>query len=133
MVLPLLVVFIAYLVITHQPISRRVINFSAFAIIVAVILGIPYIVFTLRSPSLSGFRIFWANRPENIGTLIVTTLKAIGSLFLIGDPLPEHNLAGSALIGPLGAILLVAGLVMAIRCRRLPNPSGALSRLPGSH
>lgn len=121
MVLPLLVAFIAYLVVTRQPISRRVLNFSAFSIVVAVILGIPYIVFTLRSPSLSGFRAFWASRPENIGALINATFKAIGSLVLAGDPLPEHNLTDGALIGPLGAILLIVGLVVAIRCRRLPN------------
>jgi 4-amino-4-deoxy-L-arabinose transferase-like glycosyltransferase len=121
MALPLLVVFIAYLVATRQPISRRVLNFSAFSIIVALILGIPYIVFTLRSLSLSGFRTFWANRPENIGAVINTTFKAVSSLFLVGDPLPEHNLTSSALIGPLGAILLIIGLVVAVRCRRSPN------------
>ncbi len=119
--LPLVGVFIAYLVLTRQPISRRVLYFSAFALLVILILSIPYLTFTLRAFTLSGIRAFWVNRPENVGSLINTTLRGVASIVVAGDPSPDHNLPGSALVGPLGTILLVIGLVVAARRWRLPN------------
>lgn len=118
---PLVVVFLIYLIVTHQPISRRVLSFTGFAFLVAIILGIPYLTFSLRAPALSALHVFWANRPENVVSLLNSTARTVGSLFLAGDPLPQHNMPGSPLIGPLGSVLLLIGLLTAIRRWRWPN------------
>ncbi len=118
---PLLLSFLGYLIVTRQPISRRVLGFSAFALLVGAILGIPYLTFTLRRLSWSGFYTFWANRPDNIGMLINNTLKTLASLMFVGDSSPQHNLPGLPLLGPVGALLLVIGLVVAARRWRWPN------------
>ncbi len=117
----LFVLFVAYLILSRQPISRRVLYFSAFALLVSLILSIPYLTFTLRAFTLSGLRAFWINRPENVGSLLNTAISALASVFIAGDPSPERNLPGSPLVGPLGAILLLIGLVVVVRRWRLPN------------
>ncbi|MCC7450916.1 MAG: glycosyltransferase family 39 protein [Anaerolineae bacterium] len=118
---PIFLLFLGYLIVTRQPISRRVIGFSAFAFLVATILGIPYLTFTLRRLSWSGFYSFWINRPDNIGMLISSSFKTLASLAFVGDPSPQHNLSGLPLLGPVGVILLVVGLVVAARRWRWPN------------
>lgn len=118
---PLFVIFLIYLIATRQPISRRVLSFAGFAFLVAIILGIPYLTFSLRSPALSALHVFWANRPENVVALLRSTVKTVGSLFVTGDPLPQHNLPGHPLLGLVGAILLLIGLLTAIRRWRWPN------------
>jgi 4-amino-4-deoxy-L-arabinose transferase-like glycosyltransferase len=125
----MLILLIGYLIVTRQPVSRWVLSYTGFTLLVVTILGIPYLVFTLRSFPLSGLHVFWANRPENVGGLINTTLQTLASVVAVGDPLPQHNLPGSALIGPIGAILLVVGLVVAIRRFRAPNMAFALLAL----
>src|SRR5258708_9891693 len=120
-VMPLVVVYFAFLVLTRQPISRRIVSFAMFGLVVAAILAIPYITFTLRSPSLSGLHVYWATRPQNIGVLLTNAFKTLASIFFTGDSAPQHNLPGSALIGPLAALFFVIGLVGALRAWRKPN------------
>ncbi|MEP7287519.1 MAG: glycosyltransferase family 39 protein [Chloroflexota bacterium] len=118
---PIFLLYLAYLVVMRQPISRRVLGFSGFAILMAVILGIPYLAVSLRSPSLSGIYVFWANRPRGITGFLGSALETLGSIVLIGDRAVTHNLPGSPLLGPLGGLLLLIGLVVALQHWRAPN------------
>jgi 4-amino-4-deoxy-L-arabinose transferase-like glycosyltransferase len=117
----LFVVFIIYLVVSRQPISRRVLGYSSFALLVLLIVAIPYITFTARVPVLSGFNAFWSQRPESIGSLLSSIIQVVASIGLIGDSRLDHNWPGSALIGPIGLILLTIGLITALRRWRGPN------------
>jgi 4-amino-4-deoxy-L-arabinose transferase-like glycosyltransferase len=126
---PIVLIFVIYLIASHQPMSRRVVGFIGFTLLVALILCIPYFTFTLRSIPMSGIYIYWANRPETVATLISTTLKTLASIVLIGDSSLEHNLPGYALIGPVGAVLLIVGIVTAARQWRGPNMMLALLTL----
>ncbi len=118
---PLVVLFIIYLIATRQTISRRVIGFGGFALLVALILAIPYLTFTLRAYRLSGLYIFWANRPEGVGPFINTALQTLASPVVTGDPSAMHNLPGHALIGPVGALFFLVGLGLAVGRWRSPN------------
>jgi 4-amino-4-deoxy-L-arabinose transferase-like glycosyltransferase len=120
-IIPLFIAFIVYLIVTHQPISRRVLSFSGFTLLVVIILGIPYLTFTLRSVSLSGLHVYWANRPPNGWIFIANLLKTLLSLFWNGDVLPQHNIPGWSLLGPISAILFIVGLAYALRHLRTPN------------
>lgn len=121
MFLPLLVVFLVYLILTRQRISRRVVGSSAYALLVTIILGIPYLTFTLRSAALSGFHVYWANRPPNLGALLQTTLQTLASLFVRGDPLVYHNVPGLPLLNIGAAILFLIGLIVALTRWRTPG------------
>ncbi|HVO42732.1 MAG TPA: glycosyltransferase family 39 protein, partial [Aggregatilineales bacterium] len=121
LVTPLLAfAFLVYLVATRQPVSRRVISSAAFTILVAIILGLPYLIFTLRSLRSSGLYTFWMNRPESVGGFLGTSISTLVSLVFNGDPSPAHNIPGLGLIGPLGAVLLLVGIVTAARAWRSP-------------
>jgi 4-amino-4-deoxy-L-arabinose transferase-like glycosyltransferase len=113
--LPLIITLLAYLLSSRQPISRRVISYAGFSSLVAIIFGIPYLTFTLREPQLSGFYQFWANRPENITTLVANAAQTVGAIFSRGDMHIEHNLPGYGLIGIVGVVLLLIGFIQAVR------------------
>jgi 4-amino-4-deoxy-L-arabinose transferase-like glycosyltransferase len=125
----MLILLLGYLIATRQPVSRWVLSYSGFTLLVVTILGIPYLVVTLRSFPLSGLHVFWANRPENVGGLIGSTLRTLASVVTVGDPLPQHNLPSGPLIGPIGVVLLVIGLLVAIRRFRAPNMAFVLLSL----
>ena len=72
--IPFAASYLAFLILTRQQISRRVINASVFSFVIATILGIPYLTFTLRAFHLSGFYSLWATRPESISGLFSSTI-----------------------------------------------------------
>ena len=123
---PLVIVFLIYLVTSHQPISRRIFGFSAFSFLMTTILCIPYLTFSLRAFGLSGLHVFWASRPPAIGPLFSSALKTLAAIFVMGDPSPTHNLPGSPLIGLTGGVFLMIGIVVAIRHWRAPNMAFSL-------
>ena len=125
----ILIAVIVYLFLTHQPISRRVISLTAFGLLVALILCIPYLTFTLRAPSLSGLYVYWANRPVSVGAFLDSLLQTLAGLVYRGDVSAQHNLPGNPLFGPLGALLLLIGLIAALRHWRSPNVAFSLITL----
>jgi hypothetical protein len=118
-------VFLIYLLLTRQPLSRRVIGSAGFALLVAIIMGLPYLIFTLRSFRSSGLYSFWADRPENITAFAASSLQAILSIAIHGDTTATHNIPGFGMVGPVGVVLLLIGLGVAVRSWRVPS-SGLL-------
>lgn len=118
----LFVAFIAYLRLTRQAISRRVIGYSAFGLLVILIMGIPYISATIRAFPISSLNTLWHNRPESLGEFLSNFFQAVGGLGVYGDLLPQHNLPGVPLLNPIGFVLLIIGLAEALRrFRQQPN------------
>ncbi|MHB8626446.1 MAG: ArnT family glycosyltransferase [Aggregatilineales bacterium] len=110
---PLALVFALFLWRTRQPISRRAANYAGFALLVALILGIPYLTTTLRLPGLSGPATFWYQRPVDVNALLTHTRDLLVSL-LGGD--------GGALIILLPiAIVLATGIGVMARRGRQPG------------
>src|SRR5262249_49126978 len=107
LITPLIVLFIFYLVRTRQAVSRRIFGFLGFALLVALILLIPYLAFTARVPGLSGLHVYWINRPENFLDFVGSTLKTLLSIGIVGDNSPLHNVPYNALLGPLGIAFLL--------------------------
>ncbi len=74
-----------------------------------------------------------AGRPA---TVIQTGLATLGMFFWRGDPQPQYNVAGRPVFDPMGAVLFIGGLVVAIWRWRRPAHTFALlwlavSLLPG--
>ncbi len=119
---PLFIAFVAYLRLTRQPISRRVIGYSLFSLLIACIAAIPYIGATLRAFPISSLNTLWLNRPESVGEFLSGIWQAVGGIGVYGDVLPQHNLPALPLLNPIGFVLFLIGLVEAIRrFRRAPN------------
>lgn len=116
LIAPLALVFAVYVWRTRQPIAQHALNYAGFGLLVALILGIPYLTTTLRLPGLSGLAVLWYERPPDIGAVLVRTRDLLVS-FLSGD--------GSALI-----ILLPTSVILAfgigVVARRWRQPSAGL-------
>jgi 4-amino-4-deoxy-L-arabinose transferase-like glycosyltransferase len=127
--MPFAVCFVAFLILTQQPITRRVLGAGGFSFVIAVILGIPYLTFTLRAFHLSGFYSLWATRPENINGLFNSVINTLLAVVIRGDPSVAHNLASEPLLGLLALALFVMGLIVTIDQRRAPNMTFILMSL----
>ncbi|HVO68435.1 MAG TPA: glycosyltransferase family 39 protein, partial [Aggregatilineaceae bacterium] len=118
---PLSAVFFAHLLITRQPVSRRVWSAAIFVVVLATVVAMPYLISTLREPKLSEPYLMWTERPRSPGDAVESALNAVGGVFLRGDPDPSRNLPGVPLVGPVTAVLLIGGLTVALRRWREPR------------
>ena len=119
---PLAVLFFAHLRLTRQPLSRRVWSAWVFVIVLATIVGAPYLISTFRDRALSEpYTAFWAQRPADLGALAHGTVNALGGLFLQGDPDAAHNARNLPMLGVWLAMLWALGTLEAARRWRDPR------------
>lgn len=116
-----ILIFVFYLRYTRQSVSRHVWWSSGYAIILALILGLPYLISVLRIPTFSGPFIFIAERPASPIALLESAGKTLLALFWQGDENPAHNVPSLPLISTPSGVLLILGLVSAARRWREPN------------
>ncbi|MBX3063352.1 MAG: glycosyltransferase family 39 protein [Anaerolineae bacterium] len=127
--IPFIVVYFLFLRFTRQPVSRRLFTAAWFALVITIILAIPYLTFTLRSPRLSGLYTIWINHPESIGGFVNSVVNTILAVLVRGDLAIQHNFPGDPLIGILAAALLIMGFIVAIDRRRAANMAFCLLAL----
>ncbi len=114
--------FLAHLRLTRQPLSRRVWGAWTFVIVLATIVGTPYLISTFRDRTLSEpYTALWAQRPADVGALARGALNALGGVFWQGDPQPARNAGGLPLLGVWLATLWALGTLEAARHWRDPR------------
>lgn len=114
-------IFIAYMVISPQPLSSRTLSYIGFAILVMVIVAMPYLLSSVRLPELDGAgRVFGDSRIDT-----AAPLTALGGLFFSGDTNPIHNLPGRPLLDLISGLIVLVGLLAALR--RWHRPRFALT------
>lgn len=118
---PLGALFFAHLLLTDQPLARRVWRAMAFAIVMATVVAVPYLISTVREPSTSEPYTVWLERPQSVGDVIDGALRAIGGVVWHGDATVTRNLPETPLLGPLLAILLIIGVIEGLRRWREPR------------
>lgn len=118
---PLVALFFAHVIYTRQPVSRRVWGAAVFVLVLATVIGTPYLISTLRDTRLSEPHILGMARPRSLADAVDGVLHAVGSLLWQGDPDATHNVPGLPLVGPVIALLLLVGLAKAIRRWRDPR------------
>lgn len=117
--------FIAYMILTRQPMLRRTVGYLMFAIVLLIIIATPYLISTLRRPDLGGtarlsiamttiFEQGWLN----------TIGRSIAGLAVRGDANLEHNLPHRPYLDGFTAALALLGLWYAVR--RFNQPRYAL-------
>ncbi len=117
--------FIAYMIITRQPMSRRTLSYISFAIVILIIVATPYLISSLRLPQLGGASRLLAEFQRISEAGIAQTI--VGSLlgfFWRGDASYLHNVPGRPYIDGLTMIVVITGWVMAFR--RILQPRYAL-------
>jgi hypothetical protein len=113
--------FIVYMVLSSQPMSRQTLNYVGFAVLVMIIIGMPYLISTIRTPELSGFGQLLGNYDASQQSLLQTIAAGLSGIIFRGDHNPAHNLPGRPLVDLVSGLLILLGLMVAIRFWRQPR------------
>ncbi|NWG15356.1 MAG: glycosyltransferase family 39 protein [Chloroflexi bacterium] len=113
--------FISFMMRSRRRVSRRTLAYLGFGLLVMIIFATPYLISSLRLPQLSG-----AGRLlDNYTILQNPPMRAIGEslsgLFFVGDTNPLHNLPGRPLFDLVSGVLLLLGVLVALRNWRQPR------------
>ncbi len=104
--------FIGFMVLTRQPISRYTLGFTSFAILVMIIIVMPYLIASIRQPELAGAGRVLARPGDG---LFATIFNGVAGLIFRGDGNPVYNLPERPLIDLISGILAALGLAVALR------------------
>jgi len=116
------IAFILYLYYSRQSVSHHIWWNSSYALNLALILGIPYLVSVLRNPTAAGIYTFWAERPESVIDLLESIGRTLLAFFVRGDRNPTHNVPGIPILSSIeGGVLLAVGVVICALRWRKPN------------
>lgn len=113
-------VFIGYMIASPQQlISRRRLSYIGFALLLMVIIAMPYVISTLRIPELSGLNRLLSGEPLDL----LAPLKSLAGLFIVGDRNPANNLPTRPMFDPLTGLLMLLGLWITVRKYKEPRYS----------
>lgn len=108
--------FIVYFVVAQRSLSRRRFSYIGFAILMLLILIMPYLISSINLPELAaGQRIF-----GNYGGILRSITDVFGAFLLRGDANPLLNVPGRPLLDPLTGLLLLVGFVTTLRYAQQP-------------
>ncbi|NDJ85281.1 MAG: hypothetical protein GYB66_05310 [Chloroflexi bacterium] len=116
-----IILYILYLRYSRQPVSRNIWWHNSYALTLAIILGLPYLISVLRSSTVSGLYVFWMERPGNILELFESAGKTLLAFFWRGDSNPTHNLPSLPTVSTFEGILIPVGIVISLIRWRQPN------------
>lgn len=111
-------VFIGYMIRSDQPMSRRRISYIAFAVLLMVILSMPYVISSVRTPRLGGVERLTG---DELTITIDSVLAAVQGLVTEGDSNPINNLPGRPLLDPFSVGIIVIGLLTTVIGWRKPK------------
>jgi 4-amino-4-deoxy-L-arabinose transferase-like glycosyltransferase len=104
-------VFIVYTLAVRRPIERQRLTYIGFALLIVIILALPYIIFNLNQPLLNPS----ARLVGAYDGFFNALWRGLQGIVLQGDANPEINLPLRPLIDPITALFVVWGLVMCLR------------------
>ena len=114
-------VFIAYMVLSPQPLSRRTLSYIGFAVLVMIIVAMPYLLSSIRLPALDGAgRVFGdyqiVDKPP-----LQSIIDSLIGIFFIGDSNPAQNLPHRPLFDLVSGVIVIVGLLAAFRRWQRPR------------
>ncbi|MBZ0293381.1 MAG: glycosyltransferase family 39 protein [Anaerolineae bacterium] len=113
--------FIGYMVISPAPLSRRTISYSSFAILLLIIIIIPYLLSSIRLPALDGAgRVFGGYTIDQLSP-IQALWNGFRGLFFVGDTNPTYNLPGRPLFDLVSGVFILIGSLTALRSWTRPR------------
>ncbi|WP_162909560.1 glycosyltransferase family 39 protein [Aggregatilinea lenta] len=118
---PLGALFFVHLLLTRQPLSRRIWSVVIFVLVLATIVALPYLTSTIRELHNSELDIFVVERPRTLADLVDGMLGAVGGILWQGDTRLAYNVPDVALLGPLLSLLMLVGVVRSVQRWREPR------------
>ena len=124
---PIFVAFGVYALVADRAGRRRWWQGIAITLAVAAVVVLPLALYLVRHPAADQLSFFDIDRPlvelrqGNLGPAIETSLKTLGMFAFTGDPLPYFDIPDRPIFEPVGALLLAAGLVIALWRWRQPK------------
>lgn len=109
--------FIAYMLRSKQRMSRRRLSYIIFALLLMLIISLPYFISTVQRPELSGFE----RIAGSTATSLTAPFNAVFGLILDGDSNPVQNLPGRPLFDPLTLALTILGVIVLVRGYKQPR------------
>ncbi len=113
--------FLAFVLITRQTISRRSLGYIGFTIVLMVVAVTPYLISSIRLPKLAGASRVFVDFPATQADLLPSLLNGLAGFFLIGDAQPALNLPQRPLIDLVSGLFLLIGVLAALRFWRQPR------------
>lgn len=117
----LALIFIVFVILARglpgrRPLSRRTLSYTWFALVVLIVVVMPYLIATLGQPELSG-----ARRIFEGGWTLQSVIDALGGLIFVGDGDPHYNLPARPLFDLISGIVILVGVLAAVRYVRQPR------------
>ena len=127
-VLPaIFVTFGVYVLFVDRSEWRRWWRGIAITLTVAAVVALPLFLYLVQNPVADQLGFFDVDRPlvelrqGNLAPVIETLFKVLGMFAFVGDPLPYFDVPGRPVFEPVGALLLAAGLLIALWRWRQPE------------
>lgn len=109
--------FITFILIEGRPVSLRKLSYIGFAILMLIIVAMPYLLSTFRLPELgANTRIL-----GDFNGITLSIVESTSGLFWQGDTNPLHNVPGRPMFDAITGIVMFTGLVFCIRNWRNPR------------
>lgn len=115
------ILFIVYRLMNGPKLSEQTMGYLRFSLLVMVIVATPYLISSIRLPQLSGFQRLWGDYDITHTSPFTAYLNGLGGLLFMGDTNPVYNLPGRPLIDLGSGLLVLVGLLAAIRAWRAPR------------
>lgn len=90
-------------------------DYISFALLLMIIIGMPYLISSIRWPDLNGVQRLMGDAPH---LSPIAAIKAIGGIFIQGDPNPLSNLPKRPLVDIVSGVFICAGIIIAMTQRR---------------
>lgn len=105
--------FIVTVVFTRRTMSRRTLSYTWFAVVIMIVIATPYVISSLQRPELAAAGRLLVNDPDK--SLLDSLTSGLNGWFFVGDNNPQINLPGRPLIDLFSGLLVIVGLVVALR------------------
>jgi hypothetical protein len=114
-------IFIAYMLLARQPLSQRTLGYLGFSILVMAIVGMPYLIASIRQPELAGAGRLLENYSPDRRPILASIGAGLSGIFFVGDANPTRNLPGRPLVDLVSGLVILVGLLAAARNARQPR------------
>ncbi|PJF22827.1 MAG: hypothetical protein CUN56_04045 [Phototrophicales bacterium] len=110
--------FIIFMLASGQQMSRRRLSYIGFALLIIIIMGMPYLISSLRNPQLGGIDRLIGEKATLTANAVLDGISALG---IRGDANPLHNIPGRPLFEPVALVMMIIGFLVALRDWRQPR------------
>jgi 4-amino-4-deoxy-L-arabinose transferase-like glycosyltransferase len=106
-------VYIVLLIFSRRSLTRRMMSYTWFAVVIMIVIATPYVISSLQHPQLAAAGRLLVEDPTK--AFSQSLLAGFNGLFFVGDSNPAINVPGRPLIDLVSGLLVIVGLVVCIR------------------